>query len=125
MHERCSNPCAQLAAVSTRRLRAANSCFVKGFAPEQHHFVRALLREHASFDNRMMLSHFMVQMVELIAATDDADIEYPTPPDTPRGSASDNECCPTWLAMKFDLEIQVHVLSGHNDANKSVSYTFG
>ena len=51
---------------SARRLRAANSCFVKGFAPEQHHFVRALLREHASFDNRLMLSHFMVQMVELI-----------------------------------------------------------
>ena len=67
MHERCSNPCDQLAAVSTRRLRATNSCFVKGFAPEQHHFVQALLREHASFDNRMMLSHFMVQLVELIA----------------------------------------------------------
>ena len=25
------------------------------------------MREHASFDNRMMLSHFMVQLVELIA----------------------------------------------------------
>ncbi len=60
-----------------------------------------------------------------MAATDDADIEYPTPPDTPRGSASDNEYCPTWLAMKFDLEIQVRVLSGHSDANKSISYTFG
>ena len=52
---------------SARRLRAANSCFVKGSAPEQHHFVRALLREHASFDSPMMLSHFMVQLVKLIA----------------------------------------------------------
>ena len=30
-------------------------------------FVRALLREHASVDNRMMLSNFMAQLVELIA----------------------------------------------------------
>ena len=60
-----------------------------------------------------------------MAAMDDADVEYPTPPDTPRGSASDNEYYPTWLAMKFDLEIQVHVLSGHSDANTSISYTFG
>ena len=30
-------------------------------------FVRALLREHASIDNRMMLSNFMAQLVELIA----------------------------------------------------------
>ena len=60
-----------------------------------------------------------------MAATDDADVEYPTPPDTPRGSASDNEYSLTWLAMKFDLEIQVRVLSGHTDANTSISYTFG
>ena len=30
-------------------------------------FVRVLLRQPASDDNRMMLSHFMVQLVELIA----------------------------------------------------------
>ena len=30
-------------------------------------FVRALLREHASVDNRMMLSNFMAQLVDLIA----------------------------------------------------------
>ena len=60
-----------------------------------------------------------------MSAADDADIDYPTPPDTPTGSVGDNEYCPTWLAMKFNLEIQVRVLSGHTDANKSIRYTFG
>ena len=34
-------------------------------------FVRALLREHASVDNRMMLSHFFVQLLGLIAEFED------------------------------------------------------
>ena len=61
---------------------------------------------------------------DAMSAADDAMIDYPTPPDTPSETVNDNESCPTWLAMKFTLEIHVRVLSGHTDAKKNISYTF-